>query len=96
MFAQVTQLGPNHPDVATTMANTAGLLKAKGKLAEAETVYRTVSSTLCLLMWASHRVIAPGKASGARAVYLCLARWQLYFQGHARSLILLRCCLTLA
>lgn len=31
-----------HPDIATTMANTAGLLKAMGKHAEAETVYRTV------------------------------------------------------
>ena len=36
------QLGSNHADVATTMANTAGLLKALGKQSEAETVYRTV------------------------------------------------------
>lgn len=44
---QVAQLGAKHPDVATTMAATAGLLKALGKLSEAETVYRTVS---CLLV----------------------------------------------
>lgn len=30
--------------MATTMANTAGLLKALGKQSEAETVYRTVGS----------------------------------------------------
>ena len=41
---QVMQLGSEHPDVATTMANTAGLLKALGKHSEAETVYRTVRS----------------------------------------------------
>jgi len=41
---QVTHLGRDHPDVATTMANTAGLKKAQGQLSEAETVYRTVSS----------------------------------------------------
>ena len=40
---QASQLGMQHPDIATTMANTAGLLKAMGKHAEAETVYRTVS-----------------------------------------------------
>jgi hypothetical protein len=40
---QVAQLGPEHADIATTMANTAGLLKAMGRTADAETVYRTVS-----------------------------------------------------
>lgn len=44
MSWQVMQLGSEHPDVATTMANTAGLLKALGKHGEAETVYRTVRS----------------------------------------------------
>ena len=44
MCWQVMQLGSDHPDVATTMANTAGLLKALGKHGEAETVYRTVRS----------------------------------------------------
>ena len=44
MCWQVMQLGSSHPDVATTMANTAGLLKALGKHSEAETVYRTVRS----------------------------------------------------
>ena len=44
MCWQVMQLGSEHPDVATTMANTAGLLKALGKHGEAETVYRTVRS----------------------------------------------------
>ena len=39
---QVMQLGASHADVATTMASTAGLLKALGKQSEAETVYRTV------------------------------------------------------
>ncbi|CAL5227758.1 g10777 [Coccomyxa viridis] len=39
---QVMQLGGSHADVATTMANTAGLLKALGKQSEAEIVYRTV------------------------------------------------------
>lgn len=39
---QVAQLGSEHPDTATTMANTAGLLKAMGRHADAETVYRTV------------------------------------------------------
>jgi hypothetical protein len=41
-WLQVMQLGGSHPAVATTMANTAGLLKALGKHSEAETVYRTV------------------------------------------------------
>lgn len=47
------QLGATHPDVATTMANTAGLLKAMSKFAEAETVYRTVrphSDLTCTLL----------------------------------------------
>ena len=41
-LVQALQLGTQHPDVAVTMANTAGLLKAMGKHGEAETVYRTV------------------------------------------------------
>lgn len=39
---QVKHLGQHHPDVATTLAATAGLLKAMGRLADAETVYRLV------------------------------------------------------
>ena len=39
-----SKLGPEDKEVATTMNNTAGLLKAMGKLADAEVVYRTVSS----------------------------------------------------
>lgn len=39
-----SKLGPEDNEVATTMNNTAGLLKAMGKLADAEVVYRTVSS----------------------------------------------------
>lgn len=37
-----SKLGPEDKEVATTMNNTAGLLKAMGKLADAEVVYRTV------------------------------------------------------
>ena len=37
---QVKRLGQHHPDVATTLAATAGLLKAMGRTADAETVYR--------------------------------------------------------
>lgn len=40
---QTSKLGPENKEVATTMNNTAGLLKAMGKLADAEVVYRTVS-----------------------------------------------------
>ena len=40
---QSSKLGPEDKEVATTMNNTAGLLKAMGKLADAEVVYRTVS-----------------------------------------------------
>ena len=40
---QAAKLGSEHPDVAATMNNTAGLLKAMGKLADAEAVYRAVS-----------------------------------------------------
>lgn len=39
-----SKLGPEDKEVATTMNNTAGLLKAMGKLADAEVVYRTVST----------------------------------------------------
>ena len=39
---QSSKLGPEDKEVATTMNNTAGLLKAMGKLADAEVVYRTV------------------------------------------------------
>lgn len=39
---QVKRLGNHHPDVATTLAATAGLLKALGRAADAETVYRLV------------------------------------------------------
>ncbi len=39
---QVRRLGKHHPDVATTLAATAGLLKAMGRMADAETVYRLV------------------------------------------------------
>ena len=39
---QVKRLGQHHPDVATTLAATAGLLKAMGRMADAETVYRLV------------------------------------------------------
>lgn len=41
---QSSKLGPEDKEVATTMNNTAGLLKAMGKLADAEVVYRTVST----------------------------------------------------
>ena len=41
---QSSKLGPEDKEVATTMNNTAGLLKAMGKLADAEVVYRTVSN----------------------------------------------------
>ena len=39
---QVKRLGEHHPDVATTLAATAGLLKAMGRMADAEIVYRLV------------------------------------------------------
>lgn len=39
---QVKRLGKHHPDVATTLAATAGLLKAMGRTSDAETVYRLV------------------------------------------------------
>lgn len=45
---QSSKLGPEDKEVATTMNNTAGLLKAMGKLADAEVVYRTVSPHLFL------------------------------------------------
>lgn len=41
---QVSMLGPDHQEVATTMNNTAGLLRGMGKLTDAEVVYRTVSA----------------------------------------------------
>ena len=46
---QSSKLGPEDKEVATTMNNTAGLLKAMGKLADAEVVYRTVSPTCVFL-----------------------------------------------
>ena len=42
---QSSKLGPEHQEVATTMNNTAGLLKTMGKLEDAEVVYRTVSGS---------------------------------------------------
>ena len=39
---QSAKLGPEHPDVASTMNHTAGLLKVMGKFGDAESVYRTV------------------------------------------------------
>jgi len=48
---QSSKLGPEDKEVATTMNNTAGLLKAMGKLADAEVVYRTVSTPISLLSW---------------------------------------------
>ncbi len=39
---QVARLGQQHPDVASTLGATAGLLKAMGRTADAETVYRLV------------------------------------------------------
>ncbi len=48
---QSSKLGPEDKEVATTMNNTAGLLKAMGKLADAEVVYRTVSTPMRLLSW---------------------------------------------
>jgi len=48
---QSSKLGPEDKEVATTMNNTAGLLKAMGKLADAEVVYRTVSIPMSLLSW---------------------------------------------
>ena len=61
---QSSKLGPEDKEVATTMNNTAGLLKAMGKLADAEVVYRTVSllcrnvsenSMLAVLKWATEQ-----------------------------------------
>ena len=45
---QSTQLGPDHSELALTMSNSAGLLKAMSKLADAEIVYRTVRPTCYL------------------------------------------------
>ncbi len=45
---QSSKLGPEHQEVATTMNNTAGLLKTMGKLEDAEVVYRTVSGHTCV------------------------------------------------
>jgi len=42
---QVARLGQQHPDVASTLGATAGLLKAMGRTADAETVYRLVRGT---------------------------------------------------
>ena len=42
---QAAKLGPEHADVAVTMNNTAGLLKAMGKFNDAESVYRAVGSS---------------------------------------------------
>ena len=39
---QSAKLGPEHPEVASTMNHTAGLLKVMGKFGDAESVYRTV------------------------------------------------------
>lgn len=39
---QSVMLGSEHPETATTMNNTAGLLKAMGDYNQAEIVYRTV------------------------------------------------------
>lgn len=39
---QASKLGPEHPEVASTMNHTAGLLKVMGKLSDAEAVYRAV------------------------------------------------------
>ena len=50
---QSSKLGPEDKEVATTMNNTAGLLKAMGKLADAEVVYRTVSCPVCVFLWLS-------------------------------------------
>ena len=47
---QSSKLGPEHQEVATTMNNTAGLLKTMGKLEDAEVVYRTVSG-MPFLAW---------------------------------------------
>lgn len=44
---QSSKLGPEDKEVVTTMNNTAGLLKAMGKLADAEVVYRTVGYSTC-------------------------------------------------
>ena len=54
---QSSKLGPEHQEVATTMNNTAGLLKTMGKLEDAEVVYRTVSCSRCLQQagWECHR-----------------------------------------
>lgn len=40
---QAAKLGPEHPEVASTMNHTAGLLKVMGKFSDAESVYRAVS-----------------------------------------------------
>ncbi|EIE24021.1 hypothetical protein COCSUDRAFT_47104 [Coccomyxa subellipsoidea C-169] len=58
IFNAVMQLGPTHPEVATTMANTAGLLKAMSKFAEAETVYRTVLDMREAALGGSHPEVA--------------------------------------
>lgn len=50
---QSSKLGPEDKEVATTMNNTAGLLKAMGKLADAEVVYRTVRPSCYVDMAAS-------------------------------------------
>ena len=42
---QVKRLGEHHPEVATTLAATAGLLKAMGRMADAEVVYRLVRAS---------------------------------------------------
>lgn len=41
---QSTQLGADDPELALTMTHSAGLLKAMNKHADAEIVYRTVST----------------------------------------------------
>lgn len=58
------RLGNHHPDVATTLAATAGLLKALGRAADAETVYRLVRDACrmpaCMVMQPAVQFKDPG------------------------------------
>ena len=79
--------GPNHPEVATALANLAGVLFATGRLAEAEPLLRRVLTIYETTLGSAHHKVATALNNVAELL-LATKRWPRLsrcFDGHLPS-----------
>jgi len=70
-------LGPDHPDVATTLNNLALLCKAQGRLAEGETLYRRALAIFERALYPAHLSVVACRQNLRRLLESTRSGWWL-------------------